>query len=182
MVLLRNVQWCHVQSLPIALSQVTLGAAVPGLSLDSLTPQHPCGRVSQNARVTPAVPGLSWDSLTPQHPCGRVSQNTGVMYTGSLGIILGLPNPPAPLWQSVAGLSWDSLPPSTMWQSIPGLPVLLRRSGILCHWGAGGLGSPRIIPGLPVLLWHTGILCHRGAGGGGGGVGGGWGRSPTSVR
>ena len=41
--------------------------------------------------------------------------------------------------------------------------MLLRHSGILCHRGAGGEGSPGIIPGVPVLLQRTGILCHRGA-------------------
>ena len=46
---------------------------------------------------------------------------------------------------------------------IPGLPVLLQRSGILCHrcWGVSSLG---IIPGLLMSLWHTRILCHRGSG------------------
>ena len=48
---------------------------------------------------------------------------------------------------------------------ILGLPVLLQHTGILCHRGAGGEGSPGIILGLPVLLRHTGILCHKDAGG-----------------
>ena len=47
---------------------------------------------------------------------------------------------------------------------ILGLPVLLQHTGILCHKDAGGEGSPGIILGLPVLLRHTGILYHRGAG------------------
>ena len=46
---------------------------VPVLSWD-----HPCCRVSQNARVTPAVLGLSWDYLIPQYPHDRVSQNARV--------------------------------------------------------------------------------------------------------
>ena len=51
---------------------------------------------------------------------------------------------------------------------IPGVLVLLRCSGILCHSGAGGgEGSPGIIPGVPVLLRRSEIPCHRGAGGGG---------------
>ena len=36
----------------------------------------------------------------------------------------------------------------------------------------GGEGSPGIIPGVPVLLRRSEIPCHRGAGGGGGGGGG----------
>ena len=39
--------------------------------------------------------------------------------------------------------------------------MLLRHTGILCHRGTRGEGSPRIILGLPVLLRHTGIICHR---------------------
>ena len=38
--------------------------AVPGLSRDYLSPQQPCVRVSQNAKVTPAVPGLYRNNLT----------------------------------------------------------------------------------------------------------------------
>ena len=38
---------------------------------------------------------------------------------------------------------------------IPGLPVTLLHSGILCHRGAGKEGSCRIILGLPVLLQHS---------------------------
>ena len=48
---------------------------------------------------------------------------------------------------------------------IPGVLVLLRRSGILCHSGARVEGTPGIILGVPVLLWCSRILCHRGAGG-----------------
>ena len=95
--------------------------AVPGLSRDYLPPQHPCGRVSQYVGVTPAVPGLSRDYLPPpppQHPCGRVSRYAGVT-------------------PAVPGLSRDYLPPppAPLWQSIP-----VRRSNT---------GSPSIIPGLP---------------------------------
>ena len=97
---LRDVQWCHVQSLPscTVLSQVTL--AVPGLSRDSLTHQHPCGRVSQYAVVTLAVLGLSWDYLPSQHPCGRESWNAGVT-PAVLRLFRDSLTPPAPLWQSI---------------------------------------------------------------------------------
>ena len=35
-------------------------------------------------------------------------------------------------------------------QDYPGIEGVTRRTGILCHTGAGGEGSPRIILGLPV--------------------------------
>ena len=72
------------------------------------------------SQVTLAVLELSTDNF-PYHPCGKVSRYTGV-YTGSPGIILGLPHPQyscgrvsqnARVTQAVLGLSWDYLPPST---------------------------------------------------------------------
>ena len=97
---LRDVQRCHVQSLPpcTVLSQVTL--AVPGLSWNSLTSQHPgmpelylSPRIILELPHLPAplwqsipvcrgytsVPGLSWNSLTLQHPCFRLSLYTRVI-------------------------------------------------------------------------------------------------------
>ena len=96
---LRDVQRCHVQSLPLCtvLSQVTL--AVLGLSWNSLTSQHPCGRVSRYAGVIPQsqdYPGTPSPSSTP------VSDYPGTpeLYL-SPGIILGLPSPTAPLWLGI---------------------------------------------------------------------------------
>ena len=91
----KSIVLCSVPTSTV-LSQVTL--VVLGLSRDSLTPQHPCGRVSQYAGV------LSWDFLPMWQSIPVRHSNTG-----GPGIILTT-FPPAPLWQSVTPAYQDTLP------------------------------------------------------------------------
>ena len=106
---------------------------VPGLSWDYLASQHPCGRVSQNARVTLAVSGLSWDYLPLPLPSNPVAEDPG--NTGSPGTILGL-------WQSIpVHQSYTGSPyPGTTFS--PSTPVAEFPE---CRSNTGTLG---IIPGL----------------------------------
>ena len=79
--------------------------------------------------------------------------------TGSPGIILGLPNPPAPQWQSIPERRSNTGSPGILCHMVLGGRESQDNPATLCHRGAGGFGSPRIIPRLPVYItpafWDT---------------------------
>ena len=75
------------------------------------------------------------------------------------GLSLDYHPPLPPQGYSATGGRWMDGSPGI----VLGLPQLLWCTGILCHWGGGGVyGCPGIVLRLPQLLWCTGILCHGG--------------------
>jgi len=101
-------------------------SVLPGLHWQSwdfqgvLNLWNPCVRVSQNTSVTLVVPRLSWDYQPPWHPlCQSIQAHCS--YTGSAGIIPGLPTPWYPCM--IVSQSTASLPDNPV-SEYPRMPKL----------------------------------------------------------